>query len=118
MLFTGEMVFPWMFDDFACLQPYKQAANLIAAKQDWPKLYRPEVLQAITVSLLSGVGGGGGGGEGGPRGEVGRALRRGWRGGVRRHGRSLRKGLQVSHRMPVTLLVLQLQRAARKQGLG
>jgi hypothetical protein len=66
VLFTGEMVFPWMFDDFACLQPYKQAANLIAAKQDWPKLYRPEVLQANTVSWGGGGGMGplGGGGQG------------------------------------------------------
>lgn len=21
--FTGEMVFPWFFEDFACLRPYK-----------------------------------------------------------------------------------------------
>jgi hypothetical protein len=44
VMFTGEMVFPWMFDDFAALQPYKAAADLLAAKQDWPQLYRPDVL--------------------------------------------------------------------------
>lgn len=35
MFFTGEMVFPWMFEDVAALRPYKQAADLIADKADW-----------------------------------------------------------------------------------
>ena len=28
---TGEMVFPWMFDEFAELRKIKEAANLLAA---------------------------------------------------------------------------------------
>jgi hypothetical protein len=48
-MFTGEMVFPWMFEDFAQLQPYKAAADLLAAKQDWPQLYRPDVLATNQV---------------------------------------------------------------------
>jgi pimeloyl-ACP methyl ester carboxylesterase len=31
-LFTGEMVYPWMFDDYAALQPLKEAAEIIANK--------------------------------------------------------------------------------------
>lgn len=60
MLFTGEMVFPWMFDDFACLAPYKEAANLLAAKTDWPALYRKGVLRENKVRVsgcVVGVGG-------------------------------------------------------------
>ena len=57
MNFTGEMVFPWMFDDFAALQPYQEAAELLAAKQDWPVLYNQQVLAANKVRLV-GRGGG------------------------------------------------------------
>lgn len=51
VLFTGEMVFPWMFDDFAYLRPFKEAANLLAAKQDWGQLYRQTALQENKVTL-------------------------------------------------------------------
>jgi hypothetical protein len=59
-MFTGEMVFPWMFEEFAALQPYKAAADLLADKQDWPQLYRPDVLARNQVGscspLLAGYG--------------------------------------------------------------
>jgi hypothetical protein len=38
-----------MFEDFAALRPYKAAADLLAAKQDWPQLYSPEVLASNQV---------------------------------------------------------------------
>lgn len=38
-LFTGEMIYPWMFEQFNQLIPFKTAAELIAAKSDWPALY-------------------------------------------------------------------------------
>ncbi|MDF2153011.1 alpha/beta fold hydrolase [Vibrio sp. CAU 1672] len=37
--FTGEMVFPWMFDQYTNLKPLKRAAELLAAKKDWGPLY-------------------------------------------------------------------------------
>lgn len=37
--FTGEMVFPWMFEQFNQLKPLQQAAQLLAQKDDWPVLY-------------------------------------------------------------------------------
>ena len=43
-LFTGEMIYPWMFDQFETLKPLKAAAELLAAKDDWPALYDLEVL--------------------------------------------------------------------------
>eukprot|EP00252_Welwitschia_mirabilis_P005113 TRINITY_DN1552_c0_g1_i6.p2 TRINITY_DN1552_c0_g1~~TRINITY_DN1552_c0_g1_i6.p2 ORF type:complete len:155 (+),score=30.99 TRINITY_DN1552_c0_g1_i6:947-1411(+) len=37
--FTGEMIFPWMFDEISALRPFKEAAYLLAEKEDWPPLY-------------------------------------------------------------------------------
>ncbi|QSV16057.1 alpha/beta fold hydrolase [Photobacterium ganghwense] len=54
-LFTGEMVFPWMFDQFACLTPLKDAAAILATKQDWPALYDIEALAENTVPVTCAV---------------------------------------------------------------
>jgi pimeloyl-ACP methyl ester carboxylesterase len=37
-LFTGEHIYPWMFDDYAALRPLRDAAELLAHRQ-WPRLY-------------------------------------------------------------------------------
>jgi len=37
--FTGEMVYPWMFDQLAPLRPLRGAAEALAVKEDWPTLY-------------------------------------------------------------------------------
>jgi len=37
-LFTGEHVYPWMFEDYAALTPLREAADLIA-HHPWPALY-------------------------------------------------------------------------------
>ena len=42
-----------MFDDFAGLRPLKEAAELIAAKADWPHLYNPQQLSQNTVSTAA-----------------------------------------------------------------
>lgn len=47
--FTGEMIYPWMFDDYTYLRPLKEAAEILADFGDWPALYLPEVLQTNTV---------------------------------------------------------------------
>ncbi|CAI9102030.1 OLC1v1000218C1 [Oldenlandia corymbosa var. corymbosa] len=39
VLFTGEMIFPWMFDEIHALRHLKDAAHLLAEKEDWPPLY-------------------------------------------------------------------------------
>ncbi|KAL0428807.1 UNVERIFIED_CONTAM: Proline iminopeptidase [Sesamum radiatum] len=39
VLFTGEMIFPWLFDEIQALRPFKDAAHLLAEKMDWPPLY-------------------------------------------------------------------------------
>ena len=47
-LFTGEHVFPWMFEDIAALAPLGEAAELLAG-HEWPALYDAERLAANEV---------------------------------------------------------------------
>jgi hypothetical protein len=55
VLFTGEMVFPWMFDAYAQLQPLKDAAELLAQTDAWPPLYDLERLRQNTVPVAAAV---------------------------------------------------------------
>lgn len=50
-LFTGEMIYPWMFDEYLALAPLQGAAERLAAKADWPALYDPARLRANRVPL-------------------------------------------------------------------
>ena len=47
-LFTGEHVYPWMFEDYAALRPLREAAELLA-HQPWPRLYDDMRLAANEV---------------------------------------------------------------------
>jgi pimeloyl-ACP methyl ester carboxylesterase len=51
--FTGEMIFPWMFDEYECLKPLKEAAQLLATYDQWPKLYDVGVLRRNTVPCVA-----------------------------------------------------------------
>ncbi|RLT45506.1 MAG: alpha/beta fold hydrolase [Chloroflexi bacterium] len=42
--FTGEMIYPWMFDEYGELQPLQEAADLLASDASWPRLYDGERL--------------------------------------------------------------------------
>lgn len=53
--FTGEMVYPWMFEQFECLKPLQEAANLLAERTDWPQLYDAEALANNTVPVACAV---------------------------------------------------------------
>ncbi|WP_159737492.1 alpha/beta fold hydrolase [Vibrio atypicus] len=53
--FTGEMVFPWMFDQYVCLKPLKKAAELLAEKEDWTPLYNAEQLANNKVPVSCAV---------------------------------------------------------------
>ena len=55
LLFTGEMVYPWMFEEIRSLRPFQGAVERLAAKTDWDPLYDPAVLQASTVPLAAAV---------------------------------------------------------------
>jgi len=52
-LFTGEMIYPWMFEDYACLKPLREAADLLAEFEDWPMLYDLRVLRKNTVPVAA-----------------------------------------------------------------
>ena len=53
--FTGEMVFPWMFEQYANLKPLQHAAELLAVKNDWPALYDAKQLANNTVPVSCAV---------------------------------------------------------------
>ncbi|KAL5727237.1 hypothetical protein ACHQM5_000456 [Ranunculus cassubicifolius] len=55
VLFTGEMIFPWMFDEIHTLRPFKDAANLLAEKKDWPPLYDTAALNNNKVPVAAAV---------------------------------------------------------------
>ena len=50
--FTAEQVFPWMWEDYAGLQPHRTAADLLAEHQ-WPKLYDAERLRHNEVPIAA-----------------------------------------------------------------
>lgn len=55
VLLTAEMMFPWMFDEIRALRPFAAAAELLAAKADWPPLYDPDRLAGNEVPLCAAV---------------------------------------------------------------
>ena len=55
ILFTGEMIYPWMFDTYSRLQPLKQAADLLARDDAWPMLYDVEKLKQNRVPVAAAV---------------------------------------------------------------
>ncbi|MFI6516412.1 alpha/beta fold hydrolase [Spirillospora sp. NPDC050679] len=55
LLFTGEMIYPWMFEQDPSLRPLRGAAELLAAREDWPPLYDPARLRGNTVPVAAAV---------------------------------------------------------------
>lgn len=53
--FTGEMVFPWIFDEIHALRQFKEAAYLLAHKEDWPALYDANTLKNNQVPVAAAV---------------------------------------------------------------
>jgi pimeloyl-ACP methyl ester carboxylesterase len=53
-LLTGEHVFPWMFEDYGALKPFRQAANILAA-HPWGRLYDNEKLAANKVPVAAAI---------------------------------------------------------------
>jgi len=51
-LFTGEHVYPWMFEDYAALRPLREAAELVA-RHPWPALYDPGRLAGNDVPVAA-----------------------------------------------------------------
>ena len=55
LLFTGEMIYPWMIDDDPVLRPLRVAADILAERDDWPPLYDPSRLAANDVPVAAAV---------------------------------------------------------------
>ena len=53
--FTGEMIYPWMFEDYAYLEPMKEAAHILAEHDGWSRLYDQEKLASNSVPGVAAV---------------------------------------------------------------
>jgi pimeloyl-ACP methyl ester carboxylesterase len=53
--FTGEMIYPWMFEEYRRLAPLREAAEILARFDRWPALYDPEVLRKNRVPCVAAV---------------------------------------------------------------
>jgi pimeloyl-ACP methyl ester carboxylesterase len=53
-LFTGEHVYPWMFEEYGALAPLREAAEILAA-HEWPRLYDPDRLRANDVPVAAAI---------------------------------------------------------------
>ena len=51
-LLAGEHVFPWMFEEYSALAPYREAAGLLAERA-WPRLYDEGALAANEVPVAA-----------------------------------------------------------------
>jgi pimeloyl-ACP methyl ester carboxylesterase len=55
VLFTGEMVYPWMFRQEQALEPFAAAADLLAERSGWPDLYDVDRLASNAVPVTAAV---------------------------------------------------------------
>ncbi|KAF2399878.1 proline iminopeptidase [Trichodelitschia bisporula] len=55
VFFTGEMIYPWMFDDYSELARVKKQAEALADTEDWPALYDTAQLAKNTVPVYAAV---------------------------------------------------------------
>ncbi|MEY9930531.1 pimeloyl-ACP methyl ester carboxylesterase [Catenulispora sp. GP43] len=55
LLFTGETMFRWMVREIRGLRPFAEAAELLAARTDWPALYDAGRLAANRVPVMAAV---------------------------------------------------------------
>ena len=52
---TGETMFPWMFREIRSLEPWAEAADVMAAKTDWPALFDLDRLHHNEVPVCAAV---------------------------------------------------------------
>lgn len=55
LLFTGEMAFPWMFDEVRLLRGFRDAVHVLAEQSTWTPLYDRERLAANSVPVAAAV---------------------------------------------------------------
>lgn len=55
VLLTGEMIYPWQFEQDRALAPLHPVADLLAQRDDWPALYDPDQLADNAVPVAAAV---------------------------------------------------------------
>jgi pimeloyl-ACP methyl ester carboxylesterase len=55
LLFTGEMIYPWMFEEIRALRPFRAAAELLHAREEWSELYDLNRLASSEVPVAAAV---------------------------------------------------------------
>jgi len=55
ILFTGEMIYPWMFRTDPVLRPLAEAAEVLAGHEPWPRLYDADRLAACAVPAAAAI---------------------------------------------------------------
>jgi pimeloyl-ACP methyl ester carboxylesterase len=53
--FTGEMIYPWMFEDYPRLAPLREVAGILAQEKRWPALYDEARLAKNTVPCAAAI---------------------------------------------------------------
>ncbi len=53
--FVGEMIYPWFFEEDPALVPLREAAALLARRDDWPGLYDPDQLARNVVPCAAAI---------------------------------------------------------------
>nr|WP_224703973.1 alpha/beta fold hydrolase [Devosia sp. CJK-A8-3] len=53
LLFTGEMMFPWMLEEIRSLRPFKAGAEALAQRQSYSRLYDPARLATNEVPVAA-----------------------------------------------------------------
>jgi len=55
MLFTGEMMFPWMLDEIRSLRPFKAGAEALAQRSRYSALYDPARIAANDIPVAAAI---------------------------------------------------------------
>ncbi|MEU4197306.1 alpha/beta fold hydrolase [Kribbella sp. NPDC026611] len=55
LLFTGEMIYPWMLEHISGLQPFAEAAHLLASEGGWTPLYDTDRLATNRVPVAAAI---------------------------------------------------------------
>jgi pimeloyl-ACP methyl ester carboxylesterase len=53
--FTGEMVYPWIFEEYSDLRPLKEAAEILATHAAWPRFYDRAALARNEVPCVAAI---------------------------------------------------------------
>jgi pimeloyl-ACP methyl ester carboxylesterase len=55
VLFTGEMVYPWLLEHDPALRPLAAAGELLAQRADWPALYNADQLARTEIPVAAAI---------------------------------------------------------------